>query len=99
MLAKRTFPFAGEEREAMLAVFRQALAWGRAYAPACLGMACPGPFDFARGVSHMRHKWRGLKDVPLPPVFARELPGYPSASCTTPRPSSWGRPGRGRRRR
>lgn len=77
MLAKRTFPFAGEEREAMLAVFRQALAWGRAYAPACLGMACPGPFDFARGVSHMRHKWRGLKDVPLPPVFARELPGVP----------------------
>lgn len=61
----------------MLSVFRQALAWGRDYGPACLGVACPGPFDFARGVSHMRHKWRGLMDVPLPSVFARELPGVP----------------------
>ena len=25
----------------------------------------------------MRHKWRGLMDVPLPSVFARELPGVP----------------------
>lgn len=77
IVAERSFAFAGEEREQMLSVFRQALAWGRDFGPACLGVACPGPFDFARGVSHMRHKWRGLMDVPLPPVFQRELPGVP----------------------
>ncbi len=77
ILAERSFPFDGEEKERMLAVFRQALSWGGAYRPACLGVACPGPFDFARGVSHMRHKWRGLMDVPLPPVFQQALPGVP----------------------
>ena len=77
IIAERSFAFRSEEREQMLSVFRQALAWGRDYGPACLGVACPGPFDFARGVSHMRHKWRGLMDVPLPSVFDRELPGVP----------------------
>lgn len=77
IIAERSFAFLSEEREQMLSVFRQALAWGRDYGPVCLGVACPGPFDFARGVSHMRHKWRGLMDVPLPSVFARELPGVP----------------------
>lgn len=77
IIAERSFAFLSEEREQMLSVFRQALAWGRDYGPICLGVACPGPFDFARGVSHMRHKWRGLMDVPLPSVFARELPGVP----------------------
>ena len=75
IIAERSFAFRTEEREQMLSVFRQALAWGRDYGPACLGVACPGPFDFARGVSHMRHKWRGRRPVPMPPAFARELPG------------------------
>ena len=65
IIAERSFAFLSEEREQMLSVFRQALAWGRDYGPVCLGVACPGPFDFAKGVSHMRHKWRGLMDVPL----------------------------------
>lgn len=94
IIAERSFAFLSEEREQMLSVFRQALAWGRDYGPVCLGVACPGPFDFARGVSHMRHKWRGLMDVPLPPVFARELPGVPVRFLHDSTAFCWGRPGR-----
>ena len=42
IIAERSFAFLSEEREQMLSVFRQALAWGRDYGPVCLGVACPG---------------------------------------------------------
>ncbi|HNX34633.1 MAG TPA: ROK family protein [Kiritimatiellia bacterium] len=37
-----------------------------AEAPVCgIGVAIPGPFDYARGVSLMTHKFSALKDLPL----------------------------------
>ena len=35
-----------------------------------VALSVPGPFDCARGVSLMKHKWLALKDVPLIDVFS-----------------------------
>ncbi|MEG0864465.1 MAG: ROK family protein [Clostridia bacterium] len=42
-----------------------------------IGVACPGPFDYFEGTSHMLHKWQGLLNVPLAPLLHQVLPGVP----------------------
>jgi len=39
-----------------------------------IGVAMPGPFDYARGVSLMTHKFAGLKGLPLAEALREALP-------------------------
>jgi len=39
-----------------------------------IGIAIPGPFDYARGVSLMTHKFAGIKDIKLTAVLRATLP-------------------------
>lgn len=77
------YTFESDSQEAILDTFRRALASGREEAKgvglqiAHIGIACPGPFDFRRGVSQMTHKWAGIRGIPLLPVVAEVLEGTP----------------------
>ncbi len=69
--------FMGESREALLRAFREALRLGEGQDIAGIGVGCPGPFDFQTGTSRMEHKWKGIRNVPLPPLFQEAHPGVP----------------------
>lgn len=54
--------------EALFRVLADVVAAGlrAAEGPVCgIGVSIPGPFDYARGVSLMTHKFTGLKDIPF----------------------------------
>ncbi len=69
--------FAGEDREALLCAFRDALRLGEGWEIAGIGVGCPGPFNFSTGTSWMVHKWKGIQGVPLPPLFQQVYPNVP----------------------
>lgn len=53
----------------------QANAWGMHIA--MVGVCCPGPFDFAKGMSRMVHKWQDAYEKPLAPVLRSLLGNVP----------------------
>ncbi len=75
--------FGEDRREALLKALRDSVLAARDAAVgmdariASMGVACPGPFDFRRGVSLMTHKWAGINGLPLPPVLGEGLPVIP----------------------
>lgn len=70
-------------REAILSAFAAAVCRGmdaaaaRGAAVEGIGIATPGPFDFAAGVSLMEHKWAAIQGVELRPELVRRC-GLPT---------------------
>jgi glucokinase len=70
-------------REAILAAFAAVVSRGMEAAAATgavvegIGVATPGPFDFAAGASLMEHKWAGIRGVKLRPELVRRC-GLPA---------------------
>lgn len=46
---------------------------------ASIGVCCPGPFDFAQGMSRMTHKWQDAYEQPVAPVLQGVLGPLPVA--------------------
>ena len=44
------------------------------YTPDCIGMSVPGPFDYEKGISHMKHKLTSLYGVNLGEMLKNEFP-------------------------
>lgn len=44
--------------------------------PAGIGICMPGPFDYARGISRMVHKFASIKDIPLKEVIRSAMSGH-----------------------
>lgn len=57
----------------------QGLAYALGHAIVWTGVCCPGPFDFGRGVSMMRHKWQDDYEKPIAPVLRDVLGDIPIA--------------------
>lgn len=76
-------PMARGAEPAAMAAFAEA---GRAASAAAgrlglriarVGVCCPGPFDFAAGMSRMRHKWQDAYERPIAPVLRAALGQVP----------------------
>lgn len=70
-----------DDKDYLLSVWRRIIRDGLDFAAAhgiemaAVSASCPGPFDYVEGVSHMVHKWPGIKEVKLRDDFyANVLP-------------------------
>ena len=76
-------PIEREGRPQLLAAFTQTAESAKRWAEARghtitrVGVCCPGPFDFVRGMSRMTHKWQDAYEKPIAPALWAVLGDLP----------------------
>src|SRR5205085_7426388 len=67
---------ANQIADALASIIAAAHAQGPGYVVTACGIAIPGPFDYAAGISHMTHKFQSINGMRLGDAL-RERSGLP----------------------